>query len=106
MSTRKLSVCFATALAAVIIGCSKNDPPRQPSVTVSITTVRRAAVPYVVTANGIAEPKQTVAIEEQVNGILKRVYFSDGQAVQAGQDLLPIHSRPYMAVQHQANGQF
>jgi len=105
MSTRKLSVSLATALAAVIVGCSKNDPPRQPSVPVSITTVRRAAVPYVVTANGVAEPMQTVAIEAQVNGILNRVNFSEGQAVQAGQVLFQIDSRPYMAVLDQARGQ-
>ena len=90
---------------AAIVACSKNDPPRQPKVPVAITTVRRAIVPYVVTANGVAEPMQTVAVQAQVNGILQRVNFSEGQAVQAGQVLFQIDPRPYIAVLNQARAQ-
>src|SRR5437773_5543207 len=90
---------------AAIVACSKNDPPRQPKVPVAITTVRRAIVPYVVTANGVAEPMQTVAVQAQVNGILQRVNFSEGQAVQDGQVLFQIDPRPYIAVLNQARAQ-
>jgi multidrug efflux system membrane fusion protein len=85
--------------------CSKADPPRQPSVPVSVTTVKRTTVPYVVTANGVAEPMQTVAVEAQVNGILNRVTFAEGQAVRAGQILFEIDSRPYVALLQQARAQ-
>ncbi|HEY3114177.1 MAG TPA: efflux RND transporter periplasmic adaptor subunit [Gemmatimonadaceae bacterium] len=90
-----------TATAA----CSKNDPQRQPTVPVSVTTVRRATIPYVVTANGIAEPMQTVAVEAQVNGILNRVTFAEGQEVRTGQVLFEIDARPYVAVLDQARAQ-
>jgi multidrug efflux system membrane fusion protein len=90
---------------AAIAACSKKDPPRQPQVPVAVTTVRRTIVPYVVTANGVAEPMQTVAVQAQVNGILQRVNFSEGQAVQAGQVLFQIDARPYMAVLNQARAQ-
>ena len=92
---------------ALIVGtaCGKSDPPRQPKVPVSVTTVKRTSVPYVVTANGVAEPMQTVAVESQVNGILNRVTFAEGQNVQAGQVLFEIDSRPYVAVLEQARGQ-
>ena len=105
MRARKLAVCSIAASMAAIVACSKKDPQRQPSVPVSITTVKRVTVPYLVTANGIAEPMQTVAIEAQVNGILNRVNFSEGQAVQAGQVLFQIDPRPYVAVLDQARGQ-
>jgi multidrug efflux system membrane fusion protein len=95
---------FALALA-VAAACSKSDPPRQPKVPVSVTKVKRTSVPYVVTANGVAEPMQTVAVESQVNGILNRVTFAEGQDVQAGQVLFEIDSRPYVAVLEQARGQ-
>jgi multidrug efflux system membrane fusion protein len=85
--------------------CSKAAPPRQPSVPVSVTTVKRTIVPYVVTANGVAEPMQTVAVEAQVNGILNRVTFAEGQAVRAGQILFEIDSRPYVALLQQARAQ-
>ena len=96
-------------IAGVILGfsasCSKSDPPRQPKVPVSVTTVKRATVPYVVTANGIAEPMQTVAVEAQVNGILNRVTFAEGQQVQAGQVLFLLDARQYVAVLDQARAQ-
>jgi len=95
-----------TALAVgLVAACSKADPPRQPSVPVSVTTVKRTSVPYVVTANGVAEPMQTVAVEAQVNGILNRVTFAEGQPVQAGQVLFEIDSRPYVALLEQARAQ-
>ena len=105
MSSAKFVAWTATISIAVIGACSKNDPPRQPKVPVSVTTVRRATVPYVVTANGVAEPMQTVAVESQVNGILQRVNFSEGQDVQAGQVLFQIDPRPYVAVLDQVRSQ-
>jgi multidrug efflux system membrane fusion protein len=96
---------YVLAGALLIAGCSKSDPPRQPKVPVSVTTVKRAIVPYVLTANGIAEPMQTAAVESQVTGILNRVTFSEGQSVQAGQVLFLIDARPYVAVLEQARGQ-
>jgi membrane fusion protein, multidrug efflux system len=95
-------IAFAVWFAAA---CSKADPPRQPSVPVSVTTVKRTSVPYVVISNGVAEPMQTVAVEAQVNGILNRVTFAEGQPVQAGQVLFEIDSRPYVALLEQARAQ-
>jgi multidrug efflux system membrane fusion protein len=100
----RTTVAFASA-ACFWSACSRSDPPRQPKVPVSVTTVKRSAVPYLVTANGVAEPMQTVAVESQVNGILNRVTFAEGQEVQAGQVLFEIDSRPYQAVLGQTRGQ-
>jgi multidrug efflux system membrane fusion protein len=96
---------LAVTLAVLVTACSKSDPPRQPEVPVSITTVKRATVPYIVNANGVAEPMQTVAVEAQVNGILNRVTFAEGQEVQAGRVLFELDSRPYVAVLEQARAQ-
>jgi membrane fusion protein, multidrug efflux system len=104
-SLRMREVCGFGLALAVAAACSKSDPPRQPKVPVSVTKVKRTSVPYVVTANGVAEPMQTVAVESQVNGILNRVTFTEGQDVQAGQVLFQIDSRPYVAVLEQARGQ-
>ncbi|HEX3534001.1 MAG TPA: efflux RND transporter periplasmic adaptor subunit [Gemmatimonadaceae bacterium] len=98
-------MCAIALAVGFVAACSKSDPPRQPKVPVSVTTVKRTSVPYVVTANGVAEPMQTVAVEAQVNGILNRVTFSEGQPVQAGQVLFEIDSRPYVAVLEQARAQ-
>ena len=105
MSMRNLSAFSVTVALFAIVACSKKDPPRQPTVPVSVTTVKRATIPYVVTANGIAEPMQTVAVEAQVNGILNQVTFSEGANVQAGQVLFQIDARPYVAALEQARAQ-
>ena len=105
MSARKSLACGTALAICVIAACSKKDPQRQPTVPVSVTTVKRATVPYVVTANGIAEPMQTVALEAQVNGVLNRVTFAEGQQVQAGQILFQIDARQYVAVLEQARAQ-
>lgn len=105
MSMRTFSVCAVALTLCVISACSKSDPPRQPTVPVSVTTVKRSIVPYFVTANGIAEPMQTVAVEAQVNGILNRVTFAEGQHVQAGQVLFQLDARQYVAVLEQARAQ-
>jgi multidrug efflux system membrane fusion protein len=105
MSMRNLSAFAVTVALVAIVACSKQDPPRQPTVPVSVTTVKRATIPYVVTANGIAEPMQTVAVEAQVSGILNRVTFSEGASVQAGQVLFQIDARPYVAALEQARAQ-
>jgi membrane fusion protein, multidrug efflux system len=96
---------LAAAVLFVMAACSKGDPPRQPVVPVSVTTVKRATIPYIVTANGVAEPMQTVAVEAQVNGILNRVTFAEGQEVAQGRVLFEIDSRPYVAVLEQARAQ-
>jgi multidrug efflux system membrane fusion protein len=105
MSTRTPAARIAALVLLAGSACSKKDPPRQPTVPVSVTTVRRVSVPYIVTANGVAEPMQTVAVESQVNGILNRVTFAEGQPVQAGQVLFEIDPRPYVAVLDQARAQ-
>jgi multidrug efflux system membrane fusion protein len=105
MNARTFSACSAAVALSAIAACSKSDPPRQPKVPVSVTTVKRASIPYIVTANGVAEPMQTVAVESQVNGILNRVTFAEGQPVQAGQVLFEIDPRPYVAVLNQARAQ-
>lgn len=103
---RSVRAIFGLVLVACIAAaCSNSNPQGQAKVPVSVTTAKRMSVPYVITANGVAEPMQTVAVEAQVNGILNRVTFAEGQEVQAGQVLFEIDSRPYVAVLEQARGQ-
>jgi len=104
-SGRDWAVCIAVISVGAVAACSKSDPTRQQKVPVVVTTAKRATVPYVITANGVAEPMQTVAVEAQVNGILNRVTFAEGQQVQANQILFELDARQYVAVLDQARGQ-
>ena len=102
MIPRNKAARLAVCLLATAVACGKKDPPRQPRVPVSVTTVKRSAVPYLVSTNGVAEPMQTVAVQAQVNGILQRVNFTEGQEVSVGQVLFQIDARPYAAALEQA----
>lgn len=69
---------------------------------VSVAAARRATVPYVIEANGVVTPMQSVAITAQVDGIVQSVDFQEGQDVQQGQALFHIDPRPYHNAYEQA----
>jgi len=59
-------------------------------------------VPYEIVATGTAEPRQTVAVQSQVTGVLTRVAFREGDEVASGQVLFQIDPRPFQAALDQA----
>ncbi|HEX5387860.1 MAG TPA: efflux RND transporter periplasmic adaptor subunit [Gemmatimonadales bacterium] len=69
---------------------------------ISAARVVRRAVPVTLEAPGVAEPLQTVAVQSQVEGVLQRVNFHEGDEVRAGQVLFVIDPRPYRAALDQA----
>ena len=105
MSNRSVFPYLLLVSLGLAAGCSKPAPPKQPRVPVIVATVRRTALPYTLSTNGVVEPLQTAAVEAQVGGILTRVAFSEGQRVSAGQVLFEIDARPYVAALHEARGQ-
>ncbi|HEU4990325.1 MAG TPA: efflux RND transporter periplasmic adaptor subunit [Gemmatimonadaceae bacterium] len=82
--------------------CGKPAAEHQPTVPVRVAAVRAIAAPYTITANGVAEPLQTVSVEAQVGGILTAVTFNEGDDVKAGQVLFRIDPRPFEATLRQA----
>ena len=97
------SFAAALLLTFTAAGCAKKQEraPRQ-SATVSIASVRRANVPYVIEANGVVTPLQSVAVTPQVDGLITAVDFQEGQEVRAGEPLFHIDARPYENAYNQA----
>jgi membrane fusion protein, multidrug efflux system len=89
-------------VVSLAAACTKKAPPDKPPVPVATTTVRRAAVPITITANGTVSPMQTANVSSQVDGIITKVNFQEGQDVTAGQVLFQIEPRPYQAAYDQA----
>jgi multidrug efflux system membrane fusion protein len=69
---------------------------------VTVATVERRDVPVILRATGTVEPIQTAQVAAQVDGILERVTFREGDEVQQGQVLFQIDPRPYQAALAQA----
>jgi RND family efflux transporter MFP subunit len=91
----------AAALAGASCTGKKGPPPKQ-AIPVATTIVRRAPVPITILANGAVSPMQTANVSSQVDGIITRVNFQEGQDVQKGQVLFQIDARPYEAAYNQA----
>ena len=98
-----LSFSAALLLSLTLSACNKKQDraPRQAAV-VSVAPVKRATVPYVIEANGIVTPLQTVSVTTQVSGIITSVDFDEGQEVHSGQPLFHIDPRPYQNAYDQA----
>jgi multidrug efflux system membrane fusion protein len=101
MQMNRSFVAGAVAFAAA--ACSKPAAPPKASVAVTVATAQRGDAPYVVHANGLVEPAQTVAVQSQVGGVLMKVHFKEGDEVKAGQVLFEIDPRPFRAALDQAN---
>ncbi len=101
--TTFLRHAMAHALLLGAVGaCSKPAAPPKPPVPVTVAVSTRGEAPYLVSANGVVEPMQAVAVQSQVGGVLLRVHFREGDEVQAGQLLFTIDPRPYEAALRQA----
>ena len=102
MTPRSLA---AAAAFAFVLGCGEDPPPPPAPVAVVVAPVERRPVPVEISATGTVEPAKTVAVEAQVNGLLQRVAFREGDDVKAGQMLFEIDPRPYRAALAQAEAQ-
>jgi multidrug efflux system membrane fusion protein len=91
----------ALALLATV-ACRKAATPTKPPVPVAVAVSARGPAPYVISANGIVEPLQSVSVQSQVGGVLMSVHFREGDEVSAGQLLFEIDPRPYESALRQA----
>jgi multidrug efflux system membrane fusion protein len=70
------------------------------AVPVSVAKVAKEDVPVQISAIGTVEAYSTVVIKSQVEGMLDRVYFKEGQQVKKGDLLFTIDKRPYETLLH------
>ena len=99
------SLHHASLLLCTLVACSKPPAPGKAPVAITVATSEIGAAPYVVAANGVVEPLQSVAVQSQVGGVLTRVHFNEGDEVQQGQVLFSIDPRPYDAALNQAQAE-
>lgn len=93
---------LVTLSTVALTACSKPAAPKKPPVAITVATSETGEAPYIVAANGVVEPLQSVSIQSQVSGVLTRVHFKEGDEVRAGQVLFSIDARPYDAALKQA----
>src|SRR3989454_12219055 len=78
------SATAATVGALLLaLGCSRKGASGPPRVPVTVARAEQRPVPYEIVATGTAEPRQTVAVQSQVTGVLTRVAFREGDEVRS-----------------------
>lgn len=96
-----LSIWLGTA--AIVAACHNAPAKRgQPATPVRVAPASRIDAPVMISASGVVEPVQTVAVTAQVSGSLQQVLFKEGDFVQKGQVLFHIDPRPLAAALDQA----
>src|ERR1051325_4218220 len=103
MRARNRSRVLACGVAAILgSACAKPPAERVATIPVQLAAATRIAAPLAISANGVVEPLQTVAVEAQVSGTLDAVTFREGEDVRAGQVLFRLDARPFEAALRQA----
>lgn len=107
MNKKPLSLATLSVIAIVLIALvawrviSNKHQGRQRDTDgpLSVTTAvaKWQPMPIVMQAVGQVQSEHSVQIQPQVSGVLKQVYFNEGQEVSAGQRLFLIDPAPYQA---------
>ena len=87
----------STTNAAAATGSAPSLP-----IPVSVATAERRNVPIYLTGLGTVQAFNTVTVKTRVDGELKKVAFTEGQDVKAGDLLAQIDPRPFQAAYDQA----
>ncbi|MBS0216780.1 MAG: efflux RND transporter periplasmic adaptor subunit [Proteobacteria bacterium] len=76
----------------------------RPSATVGTAKVEKTDVPLTISAIGTVQPTVTATVRSQISGVLKAIYFKEGQLVSKGQALAQVDSGPTTQAVAQAQG--
>jgi membrane fusion protein (multidrug efflux system) len=97
--TNTLLIIVAIALAAT--GCQEASrpagPPAQPPAQVGVVTLVQQPVTLTTELPGRTSPYRIADVRPQVNGIIQKRMFVEGNDVQEGQQLYQIDPAPYQA---------
>jgi membrane fusion protein, multidrug efflux system len=97
-----LITLFALFWYYLVVKKNKNISPKSIPIVAAVATTRD--VPIFIPALGTVTPVYTVTVQSQINGLLMKVLFKEGQLVKKGQLLAQIDQRPYDALLIQYEG--
>ena len=92
------SIPSAALFAALLLSaCGKQAPPPPPPKQVGVVTVQMQPVTLTTELPGRTSPYESSEVRPQVDGIIQKRLFKEGEFVRAGQTLYQIDSAPYAA---------
>ena len=92
------SISSAAIVAALLLSaCGKQAPPPRPAPQVGVITVQMQPVTLTTELPGRTLPFESSEVRPQVDGIITKRLFQEGETVHAGQVLYQIDPAPYAA---------
>jgi len=92
------SFSSAALVAALLLSaCGKQTPPAPPPKQVGVVTVQMQPVTLTTELPGRTSPFESSEVRPQVDGIITKRLFQEGEMVHAGQTLYQIDPAPYAA---------
>lgn len=91
---RRLALAFGLALCPLLVSCKKGSggPPAPPPTEVEAERVGTAEIVETISAIGTIQPNESVHIKPESEGVIKAIHFTEGQMVEAGQQLFELDS--------------
>lgn len=100
---RPLSVVlFAAAALSACSGESNKNADQKPGAAVGYIVAGTSSVPMAVTLSGRTVAFETSEVRPQVNGVIRKRFFTEGSLVTAGQPLFEVDPSLYRAAVNQA----
>ena len=97
--SRSAACCFVLLVAVPMAGCGKAEKPKQAKQTVTVDVVTLHSAPVTITTElpGRLAAHRIAEVRPQVNGLVLKRLFTEGDTVKAGQQLYQIDPKPYQA---------
>jgi len=92
-------------LAGATAGCGNKAPPTPPTpppVPVTVAVAEQKTAPLEYRTFGTVQAHLSSAIKSQVNGLIEKIHFKEGEEVKEGQDLFTIDPKWLLALLAQA----
>ena len=99
------SLAFIVAVALLAAGCTPDAPPPPPPPTVTVGPVIDREITEFDDFTGRLEAVDMVEVRPRVSGHIRRVTFTEGKEVRAGDVLFEIDPRPYAAEMARASAE-
>jgi len=104
LQSRSIAVWSLVALAGLVSACSRGGgPPQMPPPEVGIVVLHARPVTLTAELPGRTAPYRISAVRPQVNGLVLKRLFAEGNEVKVGQPLYQIDPAPYQAAYNNAS---
>jgi multidrug efflux pump subunit AcrA (membrane-fusion protein) len=107
-AARRRRIAQAVGLIALsfLVGCSKNEPKDEPTVTVQVAPVEKTTIQHTITTQAILFPRAQAAIVPKITAPVQKYLIKRGSPVHAGELLAVLENRDLAAAVQDTQGTY